>query len=84
MKKGIEVYPDYDRDNRWKLVIEKKRGKLTLEEIKEAAREYEWDYYLMVLDCMHDPFDMQYDEEVPVGDRAELYRTDLLSEEERK
>ena len=80
MKKGIEVRPEYDKNGRWKLIIEKKRGRLTLEEIKEAAREWEWDYYLLVLDCFHDPDDIQYGE-VPQGDRVELYRTELLYEE---
>ena len=80
MKKGIEAWPDYDKTGRWKLIIEKKRGRLTLEEIKEAAREWELDYYLLVLDCFHDPDDIQYGE-APQGDRVELYRTDLLYEE---
>lgn len=82
MKKGIEVYPDYDAGNRWKLVIEKKRGKLTLDEIREAAREYEYDYYLLVLDCFHDQNDEQYYYyETPLGDKVELYRTEILNEE---
>lgn len=81
MKKGIEVYTDYDKSGRWRLNIEKKRGKLTLEEIKEAAKEWEWDYYLLVLDCFHDENDIQYREEAPVGDRVELYRTDLFYQE---
>ena len=81
MKKGIEVYTDYDKSGRWRLNIEKRRGKLTLEEIKEAAREWEWDYYLLVLDCFHDENDITYGAEAPVGDRAELYRTDLFYQE---
>lgn len=82
MKKGIEAWPDYDKTGRWMLVIEKKRGRLTLEEIKEAAREYEWDFYLLVLDCFHDnSAEIQFAEGPPVGDRVVLYRTDLLHEE---
>ena len=81
MKKGIEAYVDYDKNSRWRLIIEKKRGRLTLDEIKETAREWEWDYYLLVLDCFHDENDCQYEEQPPVGDRVELYRTDLLWEE---
>lgn len=82
MKKGIEVRPEYDRSGRWMLVIEKKRGKLTLDEIKEAAREWECDYYLLVLDCFHDPDDVPlYGYEPQQGDRVELYRTDLFYEE---
>lgn len=83
MKKGIDVHVDYDQNSRWRLIIEKKRGKLTLDEIKEAAREWELDYYLLVLDCYHDELDEQlYCTNEPVGDRAELYRTDLLWEED--
>ena len=81
-KTNIETYVEYDKNGRWRLIIEKPRGKLTLDEIKEKAREWEWDYYLLVLDCFHDPNDVQdgyY--EPPVGDRVELYRTDLLYEE---
>lgn len=80
MKKGIEVYSDYDKNGRWQLIIEKKKGKLTLEEIKEAAREHEWDFYLLVLDCFHEK-DIQYYESEPKGDMAILYRTDLLYED---
>lgn len=80
MKKGIEIHTDYDNTGRWRLVIEKKKGKLTLEEIKEAAREWEWDFYLLVLDCFHDE-DVQYYNDLPQGDRVELYRTDLFYEE---
>ena len=80
MKKGIEVYTDYDKTGRWRLVIEKKKGKLTLDEIREAAREWEYDFYLMVLDCFHEE-DIQYDYDLPKGDRAELYRTDIFYEE---
>lgn len=82
-KKGISAYPEYDKSGRWMLVIEKQRGKLTLEEIKEAAREHEWDFYLLVLDCFHDPADDEQYAAMPdrKGDRVELYRTDLLFEE---
>lgn len=75
MKKGITAYSEYDRCGRWMLIIEKQRGKLTLEEIKSTAREYEWDFYLLVLDCYHDEYDDQYTTN-PDGDRVELYRTD--------
>ena len=80
-KTNIEAYVDYDKTGRWRLIIEKKRGKLSLDEIRETAREWEWDYYLLVLDCYHDPYDIQYIEDPPPGDRVELYRTDLLNEE---
>lgn len=81
MKRGINVRADYDKSGRWQLIIEKQRGKLTLEEIWETAREWEWDYYLLVLDCYHDPFEMQDFADEGQGDRAVLYRTDLLKQE---
>jgi hypothetical protein len=80
MKKGIEVYADRDASGRWILVIEKKRGHLSLDEIREAARDWEWDFYLLVLDCFHDE-DVPYGYDTPQGDRVILYRTDLLYEE---
>lgn len=80
MKRGIEVRSDYDRSGRWCLIIKKKKGKLSLDEIKECAREYEIDYYLLVLDCFHDEEDIQYGEP-PKGDMVVLYRTDLFYEE---
>ena len=78
MKKGITAYSDYDVNGRWCLIIEKNKGKLTLDEIKEAAREHEWDFYLLVLDCYHDE-DIQF-LEAPAGDKVTLYRTDALNE----
>ena len=84
MKKGIEVWCDYDAKGKWHLIIEKKRGKLTLGEIKECAREWEYDFYLLVLDCFHDEYDEQYDFETRSGDRAVLYRTDLLYTEDER
>ena len=81
-KKGITAYADYDKTGRWMLVIEKRRGRLTLEEIKTAARDHEWDFYLLVLDCYHDENDIQDYTAEAVGDRVVLYRTDLLNEKE--
>lgn len=46
MKRGIEVYTDYDEKGRFTHYVKKRKGKLTLEEIREALREYEEDYYL--------------------------------------
>lgn len=38
MKKGINAWADYDRQGNWTLCIGKKRGKLSLDEIKQAAQ----------------------------------------------
>lgn len=75
MKKGIETYSDYDDAQvRWKLCIRKVRGKFTLDEIVEAAREWEEDFYALVLKCL----DGEWEE--TQGDYVELYR---LSDMER-
>lgn len=75
MKKGIETYSDYDDAQvRWKLCIRKARGKFTLDEIVEAAREWEEDIYALVLKCL----DGEWEE--TQGDYVELYR---LSDMER-
>lgn len=79
MKKGIEVWPDYDKSGRWCLRMQKPRGKFTLDEIREAARDYEWDFYLLVLDAFHDDEDQLM--EAQTGDFVTLYRTDLFYEE---
>ena len=81
MKRGIEAWPDYDVNGRWCLKIQKKRGRLTLEEIKEAAREIEWDFYLLVLDCFHEEDDIEQNGECPTGDYVTLYRTDAFYKE---
>lgn len=55
MKKGIECWCD------WKnigaegttnvLHIEKKHGKLTLDEIRECCQEYSWNYWYLLIDA---------------------------------
>lgn len=80
VKRGIEVWSGYDRTGRWCLRAKKAQGRFTLDEIREAAREYEWDYYLLVIDAYHDDEDQM--ESGSVGDYATLYRTDLLREDE--
>lgn len=80
-KKGIVTTAGWDESGRWCLTIEKKRGRLTLDEVRQAAREEEWDYYLLVIDAFHDDFDDQFGENAPPGDFALLYRTDLFYEE---
>lgn len=76
MKRGIEVWTEYDELGRWTLIIEKKRGKLTLEDIMRSAREWEWDHYLLYLDCYSEDFEMQF--VLDGGDRAVLYRAEDL------
>lgn len=45
IKKGIEVWPDYDRDGVWCLRIKKKKGYFTLDEIIEACKNYASDFF---------------------------------------
>ena len=68
MKRGIETHSDYDNQGIWKLCIEKTRGKFTLDEIIEAAKEWEEDIYALVIKAL----DLEYEE--TAGDYVELYR----------
>lgn len=78
MKRGIEVEMRVDQQGQCVLVIRKARGKLTLEEIREAAMEYEQDYYGLVLKCIDEDMDQYYDDDL-LGDAAELYSiSDIL------
>ena len=82
MKKGIEVWSDYDKGGKWCLRIQKKRGRLTLEEIIDAAKEWEMDFYALIIKAIDEEFDCYYDD-IEQGDYMTLYRaTDFLREEE--
>lgn len=78
-KRNIEVWSDYDKGGRWCLKIEKIKGRFTLDEIIEAAREYELDFYLLVIDAFHE--EAEQFGEVQTGDFVTLYRTDLFYQE---
>ena len=72
MKKGIEVTPEYDKLGRWHLVVRKAKGQLTLEDIKEAAEEYEQDYYALILKCIDADTEQYFDDDL-IPDSVELY-----------
>ena len=76
MKKGIEVWQDYDRQNIWTLHIQKKRGRLTLEEIQEACMEYDQDFYLLAICAMDREMGQYYETDDLEGDYVTLYRAD--------
>lgn len=76
MKKGIEVWSDYDRQSVWTLHIKKKRGSLTLDEIIEACKDYEQDFYLLVLCAMDMDISQYYETDDLDGDYVTLYRAD--------
>ena len=78
MKKGIEIWCDYDRTGVWCLRIKKKKGKLTLEEIRDAAMEYEEDFYALIIKAISDDMEPYFDD-IETGDYVTLYRaTDFL------
>ena len=72
MKKGIEVSMDHDCTGKMFLRISKARGQLTLDEITEAAREYEQDIYGLIIRALDDDVS-QYYYDAPAGDCVELY-----------
>lgn len=74
MKKGIEVWSSYDKQGRWCIHIKKAKGRFTLDEIAETAREYEQDFYLLLIDAYNDT-EGQLPEET-AGDFVTLYRID--------
>ena len=53
-KTQIEVYADYDESGNLIYIVEKSKGRLTLEEIRKALKEHEEDYYLLLVDCLRD------------------------------
>lgn len=81
MKKGIEVWPDYDANCQWCLRIKKKKGKFTLDEITEIATEWEHDFYALIIKAI-DEDACQYFDDIETGDYVTLYRaTDFLRNE---
>ena len=79
MKKSIEVWPSNDAQGNWMLCIKKARGKLTLEEIIQAAKEYEEDYYMMPLKCIDGDM-LQYFDDDLASDYVELYSAQAVLE----
>lgn len=76
MKRGIEVWADYDPTGQWILKIQKARGKLTLDEIREACTEYDQDFYMLVIRAMDDDISQYYTVDDLEGDFVTLYRAD--------
>ncbi len=76
MKRGIEVWPDYDPTGQWILKIQKARGRLTLEEIQHACTQYEQDFYMLVIRAMDDDTSQYYTVDDLDGDFVTIYRAD--------
>ena len=76
-----ETYAAYDREGRWFLTVEKKKGKLSIDEIIEAATSYDEDYYVLVLKCIN--VDGPQFNEVTENNSVGLYKLDdFLKERE--
>jgi len=82
MKKGIEVRSDYDRSGKHCLRISKAKGKFSLDEIIDAAREYEEDIYVIAIKAVSEE-NSSYFPEIDNGDFVTLYRaTDFFEKGE--
>lgn len=86
MKKGTTIESGYDASGRWCLKLRKAKGKFTLDEIIEAAKEWEEDYYAVIIKAMSDEIAQYYDDDLDDddldGDCVTLYRaTDFISKE---
>lgn len=73
MKRGIEVWQDHDLAGNWVLHIKKARGTLSIEEIRQAAMEYEQDFYMLVIKALDMDMDQYYMTDDLDGDYVTLY-----------
>ena len=80
MKRGIEVWSDYDRSGQRVIRIKKARGTLSLEEIRQAAMEYEQDIYMLAIKALDLEMDNYYWTEDLDGDFVELYPAEKFFE----
>ena len=83
MHKKIECWADYDELGRWCLRIKKARGRFTLDEITEIAREYENDFYALVIKAVDGDMDQYFDVDYE-GDYVTLYRATEFLERHRE
>lgn len=74
MAKSIEVQSDYDEAGVWCLRLRKKRGKFTLDEIVEACKNYESDFYMISIKAMDEDLDQYYIVDDFDGDYVTAYR----------
>lgn len=78
MKKGIEVWSEHDQTGEWTLVIAKRKGRLSLDDIRDTAMEYEEDFYLLPIVAFSDR-DKNYDGyNVPNNDGTTTHYDDLV------
>lgn len=74
MSKNIEVWSDYDPAGIWCLRLRKKRGKFTLDEIIDACKEHESDFYMISIKAMDAEMDQYYMVDDFEGDYVTVYR----------
>ena len=73
MKKGIEIQPDYDPQGIGCLRLKKKKGHFTLDEIIEACKDYESDFYMISIKAMDAEMDQYYMVDDFEGDYVTVY-----------
>lgn len=76
MKKGIEVWQDYDSAGNWVLHIKKQRGTLSVEEIRQTAMEYAQDFYMLMIKAFDEDLGQYYATDDIDGDFVTLYSAD--------
>ncbi len=76
MKRGIEVWSDYDPAGKWCLRIKKQKGKFTLDEIIDACKEWEEDFYMISIKAMGEEVGQYYLVDDFEGDYVTVYRAD--------
>lgn len=59
------------------IVIRKKRGVLSVEEIRREAMKCGQGYYMMVMKCVDEDMSQYYDDDLK-GDAVELYEADTF------
>ena len=74
--KNIEVWSDYDQAGVWCLRLKKKRGKFTLDEIIEACKDYESNFYMISIKAMDADLDQYYEVDDFNGDYVTAYRAE--------
>lgn len=73
MKRGIEVWSDYDPAGVWCLKVKKARGKFTLDEIINACKEYEEGFYMISIKAMGEDISQYYAVDDFDGDFVTVY-----------
>ena len=78
MKKGIDVWVEYDKQSIWTLLIGKKKGKLSLDDIREAAMQWDEDIYCLPIVAMTGMDDAEFGFSVPNSDGTRTHYDDLV------